>query len=385
MKKTGKTNKDSYITGTWRRHFFPVFTWFMVLACVIFLFTRRTQRFEVIGLVQGFEGEIASVTIGNLKTLNVKLFDTVTEGDTLCTLNDERIKIQLETAATTINRLQAEVTAARDRLQSEQKNLQNNRVADNRRFALNVEQARLRHMEISVDIETDNITLEDLGLDVKIARELLQRQAIAEYDLRKKELAYNILQKKITENKKLLAQATEILNNALERQKKFTDSLPAHIALDTALKPLQLAVTEQNNLIKELELDRAALVLKAPFAGVVKEILRRPGDTVLPGEPIMMIEKAEKPQNIIAYAKDEQANQVQKGQQVLLITKTRPSLVESSTVQYVGPDVVQIPQRLWVNPTIPEYGRPFLLGIPSKWDKLVPGQSVGIRRPTSSL
>jgi len=385
MKKSGKTNKDSYITGIWRRHFFPVLTWMAVLACVIMLFVRRTQRFEVIGLVQGFQGEVASTTIGNLKTMNVKLFDIVAQGDILCTLNDDRITSQLQTAASTIKRLQAEVAAAQARLQSEQINLQNDWVADNRRFALNVEQTQLRRLEISIELETDKLTLADLALDVNIARQLLQRQAIAEYDLRKKELAYNILQKKIEENQSLLAQATEIWKNAQERQRKFAECKPAHISLDTALKPLQLAVAEQNNVIKELELARASLVLKAPFAGVVKEIIRQSGDTVMPGEPIMMIEKAEQPQNIIAYVKDEQANQIHKGQQVVLVTRTHPSLTESSSIQYVGPDVIQIPQRLWLNPTIPEYGRPFLLGIPQKWDKLVPGQSVGIHQVTSRL
>ena len=62
MKKT-KSKSDNYLSGIWRRHFFPVVIWLGIVGCIVILFKHRTQRIEVMGLVQGYEGEVAAVRL----------------------------------------------------------------------------------------------------------------------------------------------------------------------------------------------------------------------------------------------------------------------------------------------------------------------------------
>ena len=63
-----------------RRHIMPILVWLSVLACVVGLFTRRTQRFEVLGIAQGQVRQIAANCSGRLKSVPVQLFEKVNLG-----------------------------------------------------------------------------------------------------------------------------------------------------------------------------------------------------------------------------------------------------------------------------------------------------------------
>jgi hypothetical protein len=52
--------------------------------------------------------------------------------------------------------------------------------------------------------------------------------------------------------------------------------------------------------------------------------------------------------------------------------------IERSKVTYVGPIIEQMPARLWQNPNVPQWGRPFLIAVHPKL-QLIPGELVGIR------
>ncbi|MHC4483362.1 MAG: hypothetical protein ACYSW4_07410, partial [Planctomycetota bacterium] len=57
---------------------------------------------------------------------------------------------------------------------------------------------------------------------------------------------------------------------------------------------------------------------------------------------------------------------------------TEPAQVAASQVVYLGANIELMPQQLWQNPNIPEWGRPVLIKIPPG-PELVPGEVVGIR------
>ena len=58
---------------------------------------------------------------------------------------------------------------------------------------------------------------------------------------------------------------------------------------------------------------------------------------------------------------------------------TTPAEIAQSQILSIGPTMELIPQRLWRNPNMPQWGRPVLVGIPPGF-VLVPGEMVGIRR-----
>ena len=124
---------------------------------------------------------------------------------------------------------------------------------------------------------------------------------------------------------------------------------------------------------------RETLEFKAPIDGVVSLILHRQTEVVLAGEAILTIANGDIT-DIIAYAGSGLMGKVQEGMVVELIKNSEPTKVEieSSEVTYVGPVVEQMPSQLWRNPSVPQWGRPFLIKAPAVM-KLIAGERVGIR------
>ena len=276
------------LTTRLRVHLLPVLVWLGALVCVIMLLTRRTQRFEVLGVARGQIHQIATTCPARLNTVNVQLFDTVTKGQTIAVVNtvleNERpralLKAQLDTTLAEIEHLTAQKIPMRDTYSAEEAARRSNQVSDARRFAADVENAKLEILRLTALIKTDKITLEDLGWDVKINEELVEKQAIAPYEVQKVKSQYNTLAKKIEENEHLLEQAHVALEQALERKNEYAKLQPYDPNVDEALEVIGKAIVVQekrmNELLAQLEaLDtREVIELKAPT-----------GSEVLPGRP----------------------------------------------------------------------------------------------------
>ncbi len=382
------------LTSRLRLHLLPVLVWLGAVACVVMLLSRRTQRFEVLGVAQGQIHQIAATCPARLNQVSVQLFDTVTKGQTIAVVNtvldNERpralLQAQLETALAEIKHLTAQKIPIRDSYSAEETARQTNRVSDARRFAADVENARLEILRLTAQITTDTITLEDLSWDVKINEELAEKQAIAPYEARRVKSQYNALAKKIEEDERLLEQANVALVQALERKNEYAKLQPydpnVNEAIDVIAKAIVVQEKRINELLAQLEaLDtREVLELKAPSDGVVNQILHKSSEVILAGEPIITVAEPNVTE-IIGYACENLMHQIHEGMTVELIKSSEPSKVqiERSEVTYVGPVIEQIPAQLWPNPNMPQWGRPFRVKAPTQM-KLIVGETVGIRR-----
>ena len=376
-----------------RLHLLPILVWLGALACVVGLLSRRSQRFEVLGMAQGQAHEVAATTPARITSVSVQLFDKVKKGQTVAVLNtvleDEQprsqLQAQLETVLSEIERLAAQLVPTQDSLSADKADRENTRISDARRFSVDVENARLEILRLQAVVETDKINLEDLALDVKVAEKLVGEQVLAPFELQKAEAQYNALAKKIEENENLLDQANTALGQTLRRRDEYIQHQPHHPSVDSALEVIRKGISVQENRVDELvtqleNMDRReTLELKAPIDGVVSHILHRQTEVVLAGEPILTIADGDIT-DIIAYAGSGLMGKVQEGMVVELIKNSEPTKVEieSSEVTYVGPVVEQMPSQLWLNPSVPQWGRPFLIKAPAVM-KLIAGERVGIR------
>ena len=384
---------NSYRFGAWRQHVFSILVWLCAIAGVVGLFYHRSERFEVLGLAQGQVRQVAASCDGQLKSVPVQLFERVSYGQILAVLDDELLQAQLATVAAEIQRLMAQLIPTQELMLAEAANQETDWIADKRRFAVDVESIRLRILELKTLLETDRIMLEDLAVEVKITKDLLEKRAVAAYELQKAEAIYNVLAKKIEENERVLAQAEQQLKETQRRRSEFAQRLPQHPSVGSALELIRKEINVQEKLIDELVIQRKALIIKSPIDGVVIEIqcnanqvalrrsgesvLRMPGEVVLAGEPILTVAEAE-PREVITYARQGQLGRVREKMTVELIKSSQPAQVARSQVCYIGPVIEQMPVRLWRNPNFPEWGRPMLIRIPPGM-KLVPGELVGIR------
>jgi multidrug resistance efflux pump len=390
-----------------RRHILPILVWLSVVAAVVGLFTRRSQRFEVVGIARGQVHQIAVNCPARLKTVHVQLFENVKKGQTVAVVNtvldNEQTRVELQAQLNPIlaeiEHLAAQLVPTQNGLLAEKADRENTRLSDRRRFSIDVENARLQILSLRSQIASDRIILEDLAMEAKIVKDLLEQDAVAPYELEKTQVQYNALAKKIEENEHLLEQAKSDLEQNQQRWDEYARSHPFHPSVDDALEVIrkQIGVQERlmDGLLAQLEAlkSREALELKAPIDGVVipvqqranevrllrpgEKTLRRPGEVVVAGDPILAIAEA-RPSEIIAYVGDRQLGQVKEKMLVELIKDREPPQIATSQITHVGPTMELIPERLWRNPNIPQWGRPVVIEVPEGLE-LVPGEMVGIR------
>jgi len=379
--------------GRFNLHVVPILVWLAALAVVIFLFRHRSQRVQVLGITQGRMYQVSAPVDSRLKIVAVELFEDVSKGQVLATLDDTQLNAQVAIVYAEIEHLMAQLLSVQDTMLAEAANMENNALISKRQYDIDVENARLRILEQKALIETDKVSLEDLSVEVKIAAELLEEDAISPYELQKAEVLYNVLAKKIELNRQLLSQAEQDLEQARQRCEEFSRLKIAHPSIDIALETIRKQINVQEKIIDELSVQRDALKITSPIDGIVtqiqvssnqaavrrpgEDVLRRPGEFVLAGDPILVVAEKE-PTEIIAYIGQEQLAKVKETMVVQIVKNTEPAQIASSQVISLSPTMELIPQRLWRNPNIAQWGRPILIKIPPGL-KLLPGETVGIR------
>ena len=377
-----KTGSKTFRPGFLRLHILPILVWLAVLGVVVTLFYHRSERFEVLGLAQGQIRQITATCTGRLKSVPVELFDEVKQGDTVAVidtvLDNENLQAELNVISAEIQHLMAELVPTQERLVTEEVERETDTTARQRRFTVDAENAKLRVLELKTLLETDRIMLQDLAVEVKIAQQLLNQNAIAPYELQKVEVQYDILAKKIEENEHLQAETEQNLRQAQQRRDEFAQYLPQHPSTDDFLNVIHKAIKVQEQLIEQVLARREVLILKSPLSnGIVSMIQRRAGETVLPGEPILTITEI-KPTEIVAYASEKQIGRIKENMTVELIKTSEPAQIAVSQVVHLGHVMELMPQRLWQNPNVAQWGRPMLIKVPPGFG-LILGETVGIR------
>jgi multidrug resistance efflux pump len=371
----------------------PILVWLLAVSAVGILFYRGTQGFEVVGIAEGDVSQVCAPVDGRLKAVYVKLFDNVTKGQVVAALDDELVAAQIATISATVEQLRSRLAPTEQQMMADIARSELNRTEEQRRFAVDVERARLEILAIKAQNAADKITLEDYAAEVKITEDLVQKNTLAPYELQKAQMLYNAMAKKVEESEKHLAGAEEQLKDALYRQDTFRAQTPQQPVVDAALEEIRKEAAVQEKRIDELDVERRGLILTAPIDGIVVKIpartndaglrragegvMRRTGEVVMAGEPILVIAQT-RPKEIIAYAMTGQIDQVKVGQRVELVKKTVPAKMAQSQVISVSPIVEQLPPRLWVNPNMPQWGLPFVIRIPEGME-LTSGEIVNIR------
>ncbi len=391
-----------------RLHLLPILVWLGAVACVIGLFTRRSQRFEIVGMARSPVVHVSVNCEARLKTVSVKLFENVTKGQTVAIVNtvldNEQPRIELQTQLDAIlaeiEHLSAQLVPTQETLLAEESDRVINHIARMRTFAVDIESARIQILSLRSQIASDRIVLDDLAMEAKIVSGLVEQKALAPYEQEKAQVQYNALAKKVEENENLLEQAKSDLVQAQQRRDEYAKSHPFNPSVNDALKVIraQIAVQERlmDGILAQLEALKAreSLELKAPIDGVVipveqqanealmrrpgEKIMGRPGEVVTAGEPILAIAAAS-PSEIIAYIGDRLLGQVEENMSVELIKDREPPQIARSQITQIGPTMELMPERMWLNPNMPQWGRPVLIEIPEGME-LIPGEMIGIRR-----
>lgn len=367
----------------------PVLVWFLAVITIVGLFQQRAQRFEVIGIAQSNSVNVASTCDGRLKSVPVQLYQEVKQGEILAVidtvLDNEQLKAELQAEQNIllaeIDRLTAELNSARRAYETDIQDRRSDWVAQNRTFTADIVNAKLNVLTIEASLKPDQIRLENLKLNNKIYLAQDNRINInaVPYELKKIRLEYDELAKKVESNQQLLDQAKIESTQAEQRRKEYYVNYPEFASTDEQAEEVILkSVNVLEKKIDRLWVRPEDLVLRAPFDGIVRQLSGKTGEAVSAGTPILTLAETT-PSEILAYADQSPSNQIAEAMEVELVRNSDPPQIARSHVIHLGPAIEQLPSRLWINPNLPQWGRPFLVKIPEGMD-LIPGELVGIRK-----
>jgi multidrug resistance efflux pump len=403
-----KANNSHMFRRSCLRHAVPVTVWLIGVGAVAWLLYQRAERFETVGIARGQVLHVAASSTGRIRDIAVDLFKPVKAGQTLAVvdavgdneqLDEAKLKAQLAAAAAEAERFLAQLIPTQEKLRAETANLQSNREDNWRRFEVDVDSARLRILDLQAIIASEQVTLDDLAMQVKINQKLLEEDAIVPYELEKVKVHYESTAKRVQENGRLLEQARAVLRETEQRRDEFaTHEMPTQ-SEDAALEVIRKQIEVQDEVMKGL-LEQLAVLkshyaveLKSPIDGVVvpihvqetearqqrpgEPVVRRAGEVVKAGDPILAVAQTE-PTEIVAYVSEQQLGSLREQMPVELVKTRTPAQIARSEVLCIGPAIELMPQRLWRSPNIPQWGRPVLIRIPPGL-ALVPGEIVGVR------
>ncbi len=373
------------------RHVVPVVVWLAALSVVVWLFYQRAQRFQAMGVARTQVRQVAANCAGRLTSLSVRLYDRVTAGQLVAVVdtvldnepNVAVLRAQLNTVSAGVQHLTAQLVPTQEDLEATRTDRAVTRISDLRRFFIDVENARLRILELQAQLATDRMTLQNLASEIRITQDLAAREAVAPYELERVQGQHDALAATVADNEKLLEQAQANLEKAQQRLTEFTSVQPQQASIDSALEVIHKAIDVEESRMQEVRAqikaleDRHELKLMSPVNGVVSQIWRNEGEAVIAGDPIVTIAETESLE-VIGYAAQDMASLIYEDMTVEIVKVTPPMQVAQATVTDVGPAVEEMPARLWQNPNTPQWGRPFAVTIPSDL-KVIPGEVVGVR------
>jgi len=392
-------------------HIVPFVVWIGTIVCIVALFSHRSQRFQVLGIAQGQVRLIATTSTARLVSVPVQLFEKVKAGDTVAivdtVLDNEQalraeLNAQLAAAGVEREKLKAALVFENASLLSERADRQGTRLEEYRRFSSDVESVRLRILEIEAEIATDQIAHDDLATQIKIAEQLIadgNDSTVEIFALRGLKTQRGNLTRKMGEYRQMLQQAGADLVKAEQRHSEYAQSEVGDGSITDALNAIRTQIDAHEELkaqirgqIEALNV-RQTVELKAPFDGVVipiplqagesaalrsgEKLLRRPGEVVSAGEPILAIAEAD-PREIIAYVSEGALGHVRENMEVQMVKSRERAQIARSVVLSIGPTAERMPERLWYSPNIPQWGWPVLLNVPPGME-LVAGEVVRIK------
>lgn len=362
------------------------------------LFRYRSDSFSAVGMARGRISHVSATYDARVKHIPVQLYQEVRKGQVVAVLDDAVVAAQMTAVSAEMARLRAEYAENQAILDADLGDRLARWDAENRAFANDLVQLSLSSQELKAVLEYDRALLEGLRATMQSTEQLAGSGLgpLADFQLAKAE--YEATVKKIEENERLLARLTAERQTAEQRQAAHLQRRPVSPATEAAWEHLRQAIAVQQGLMSELQAQRAEYVLRAPFDGIVVEIqgragdaalqrpgegiVRGPGEVVTPGDPVVTIAEG-RPTEVVAYADSDQATRLHPGLDVELVTTGPMRQRARAAVIAVSPTVQRLPERLWMDPRVPQWGRPFLVMIPPDM-MLNAGDRVMVRKRWSS-
>lgn len=310
---------------------------------------------QAIGFAQTTAQAAAPVEPGRVSAILVEVGDRVEAGQVVATLDTSTLDAEIAVAEAQRAQIEAEARAEQAVLTRE---------LDQEVEGLERESARLREEQLRVTAEAKALD----GEVSRVKRLVEERQAVLD-DLTQLGLRQASATALAAAKPRTIGLLKKQIDTAEERRKQARDDKSA---LATKLAA-GLLVAERN--IELLRRRREGYSLRAVRAGRVAAILRRPGDVVEGGHPIVQIVTAE--DRVTACIPEQSALAVREGDGAALRVRGQSGAALHGRAVALGPLVTELPARCWASPKVPVWGREVTIAL-DRQVELVPGQAFEI-------
>ncbi|PKN59001.1 MAG: hypothetical protein CVU56_02600 [Deltaproteobacteria bacterium HGW-Deltaproteobacteria-14] len=342
----------------------PTVVWLVAATVAVWLWIDVGPGGPVLGFAARDEIVIAPLATGRVATVLVATGDRVAAGQIVATLDPapiehdlrvleaERAEVVAEIAKAQADARRTGVSAAQDKdtvVAAAERALQSARAAqDTRRAelkAIDRELARMREL---------------------VAQQLLDKQALGELNVKRTRLDREVDE----------ARATVAL---LERQAQDAgarEALDPLDYIDKAVAPLEARLQVLDSRLLLVRAQRQDLVLRAPVAGEVVALVRRPGEIAEVATPIARL-VSDNPGRVVACVSEGDAGAVAVGVDAELAPHASDAPRLRGRAMAMGP-VAELPPRCWRDPREPRWGRTVLIQVEPA-AALVPGSTYDVR------
>jgi multidrug resistance efflux pump len=351
----------------WRRFRYGALPLLGLAACAtatLYLWGQQGVLPQTIGEVESVRVEVTAAADGSLVPLAGgawTLYDEVEFNQVVAQLDDSPIRAQLATLTAELARLRKEFDAESAKLVVSEADRARSHSADDLRLRVETEQRRLAVLDRRIEVETDSLELERLNIRISCLTPLFAKKLISELEMKNERMLRDQVAKRLAANTKCLGEAETQFRAAEVRLRQHSPLLAADSAKELA--PFAAAAAVQESLIREMEVNIGKLAIRAPIRGSICAVLRRPGETVRAGDPILTL-AVESGRYIVSYVRQEQRIKPHVGMPVEVRAMAPVSRVLSSVVERVGPQVEAVPLHQCRDPRIPEWGLPVRIALP---------------------
>lgn len=334
------------------------------LVAIIVLWNHNWMPATFIGEVHAPAATISSPQVGILAELMVTTFTQVRRGQTIAVIQIATPEsIQASTAA-----LKADLEIMRARMTLD---LQRNQQSDDR--------LHLDWLSQRVDLAVARANLRFAENELLRVQQLFRDQIVSAAELDIASDRYETLQVEVQERVRLV----DDLEVRIHRSHPGTLSIDDPLTLGS----INTAIAAQE---AQLRLMESPIRLNAPIDGTVTAVYRRAGETIMAGEPLVVI-SSDHPDQIIGYVRQPLNFEPKRGDTVEVRTRgpgrqrglTRVSAVgnrlEIYAVSTAGSQLDLFAEPLGLRPSggSLERGLPVLLDIPANM-RLIPGELVDL-------
>jgi multidrug resistance efflux pump len=330
----------------------------VVLAAV--LWSRWVAPATTVAEAQLTQTEVRAPHAGVVAGMEVGLLQTVSAG---------QVVGQLAVANTRL----LEATLAVIRAEVGMLSATSQGLTDRQRVAIEWERLQLESMSHRVELAGLKVKVQQADEEIARTRPLREAGLVTEESFSQLNTNRAALSAQVTELNRLVSHFEVLL-----RRHAPPASQSAALSGESAMVA---ALNVQDSKLKLAEAQLAPRPLVSPLAGVVTQVLRRPGEAVAAGEPILRIE-ATRSERLVFYLRQPLVVEPKPGMMAQVSTRSEPRVVASAKIMEVGAVMEPLPPTLHAAmrlPTItgPELGLRVQLSVP---DSLVlrPGELVDV-------